>query len=50
MMTMREICVHDRAGMETREEFGYDQHDSHVWCWLIEMLRLWGLAHPWIVG
>jgi hypothetical protein len=32
--------------MATRQALGYDQHDSHVWCWLIEMLRLWGMERP----
>jgi hypothetical protein len=46
-MTMEEICQHERAGMAIRHAFGYDQRDHHVWCWLVEMLRIWGLEHPW---
>jgi hypothetical protein len=38
-MTMREICQHERANMLMRHKFGYDQHDAHVWCWLLEAMR-----------
>lgn len=48
-MTLQEICLHERAGMHIRQLNGYDQHDSHVWRWLVEMLRLWGEAHPFKV-
>jgi hypothetical protein len=42
-VTLQEICVaHDRA-MAIHD---LEQHNSHVWRWLVEMLRLWGLAHP----
>lgn len=45
-MTLKEICEHERAGMWTRQTLGCDQHDQHVWRWLVEMLRLWGETHP----
>jgi hypothetical protein len=45
-VTLSQICLHDHAAMRTRQLNGYEQHDSHVWCWLIEMLRIWGEAHP----
>lgn len=33
-MTLDEICIHERRGMWTRQQFGYDQHDDHLWRWL----------------
>jgi hypothetical protein len=39
-MTMFEICVHERANMGIRHEFGYDQHDDHVWRWLNHWIRV----------
>ena len=49
MMTLLEICQHESAAMMTRKTAGYGQHDQHVWCWLVEMLRLWGKAHPFTI-
>ena len=45
-MHMEVICHHERRGMITRQLFGYDQHDDHVWRWLNHHLRVWGEAHP----
>ena len=45
-MSMEAICRHERLGMLTRRDFGYDQDDDHVWRWLNHHLRLWGEAHP----
>ena len=42
MMDLREICQHERANMAMRYLYGYDQHDAHVWCWLLHALKLWG--------
>ena len=39
---LQEICMHERAGMRTRELHGYDQHDDHLWRWLNHRLRLYG--------
>jgi hypothetical protein len=45
-MTMQEIIDHERAGMAIRYLFGYNQHDAHIWCWLLHELKLWGDLHP----
>jgi hypothetical protein len=45
-MTIEDICQHERRGMITRQLFGYDQHDDHIWRWLNHYLRAWGEAHP----
>jgi hypothetical protein len=44
-MTIREICQHERRGMWTRQQCGYDQHDDHVWRWLNHHLREWSEAN-----
>jgi hypothetical protein len=46
MMSMQEICRHERFGMLTRHWHGYDQHDDHLWRWLNHHLKIWGDAHP----
>ena len=46
LMHMEAICHHERRGMITRQLFGYDQHDDHIWRWLNHHLRVWGEAHP----
>jgi hypothetical protein len=46
LMTLEQICAHERSGMRTRYEFGYDQHDDHVWRWLNHHLSAWSRAHP----
>jgi hypothetical protein len=45
-MTLDEICIHEHLEMKTRRQFGYKQHDDHVWRWLNHHLKLWGEAHP----
>jgi hypothetical protein len=45
-LSIEVICGHERRGMITRQLFGYDQHDDHIWRWLNHHLRLWGEAHP----
>jgi hypothetical protein len=44
-MTMQKICQHEQAEMAMRRA-NPDQHDQHIWAWLVEMLRLWGDANP----
>lgn len=39
MMTLAEICIHERRGMATRHCHGYAQHDDHLWRWLNYHLR-----------
>jgi hypothetical protein len=45
-MTIEEICNHERANMFIRHHFGYDQHDYHVWCWLLYHLDIWSRGRP----
>jgi hypothetical protein len=42
-MTLREISQRHDEAMRVHS---LEQHNSHVWCWLVEMLRRWGAANP----
>jgi hypothetical protein len=45
-MTLKQICIHERAEMWIRHNLGMEQHDQHIWCWLVEMLIQYGNEHP----
>ena len=45
-MSMQEICEHERLGMQTRQQHGYDQHDDHLWRWLNHHLNIWSAKRP----
>src|SRR4029077_5215255 len=47
-MTMREICVHEIAAMQTRRALGHAQHDEHVWAWINALMRVWSETQPLI--
>jgi len=47
-MTMREICLHEIAVMQTRRALGHAQHDAHVWTWIDTLMRVWSETQPLI--
>lgn len=50
-MTLEQICAAEQRSMSVRRHLGYDQHDQHVWCWLVHELKLYGMDHPFkVVG
>lgn len=48
-MTLLEISAAERRSMGVRYEFGYDQHDAHVWRWLLYEMKRYGESHPFKV-
>lgn len=48
-MTMQEICEHEQANMAIRHAYGYEQHDAHIWRWLLYWLDIWSKNHPIVV-
>jgi hypothetical protein len=45
-MTLKQICIHERLEMAYHS---LEQHNQHVWCWLVAMLEEWSKNHPIVI-
>jgi hypothetical protein len=49
IMTMQEISFHERLEMHIRYIYGFDQHDAHIWTWLLYHLDIWSREQSTII-